>query len=332
MLNLKTIKKVELHRHLEGSFRFSTLVELAKAAKVDLPYHNFSKLFDSLIVHKPMPDLNSVLVRLLTAQKLLTSEEVWERITFEACEDAFNEGIVLLELRYSPEFGAMGHSHMTYDKIHKGILKGIDRAQKTYPMAVGLIALIGRILPMDVATRVANFIIANKDTILAIDLADNEEGFDCKPFSPLFEKAKNAGLKITVHAGEIPTGAYGVKDSIELLHADRIGHGVQIYRYPDLIELVKSKNVTLELCPLSNYLTSAIPNVKEHPFKQLLQKGVRVTINSDDPGLFGSSILDDYRILETHHGLTFADFNKCNQYAYEACYISEKIKSKIWYQ
>lgn len=330
MENLRNIRKVELHRHLEGSFRFSTLVELCKNAKVDLPYNDFQKLHDSLIVHKPMPDLNSVLVRLFTAQKLLNSSEVLERLAYEACEDAFNEGISILELRYSPSFCMLGHTHQTFEKIHRGILKGIERAQKNYPMAVGLIGILGRILPMDEVKKAFDFIISNKDTFLALDLADNEDGFDCKPFAPLFEKAKNIGLGITVHAGEVPTAAYAVKDSIELLFADRIGHGVQIYKHPDLIELAKKRKTVLELCPLSNFITSAIPDIKKHPFKSLMDQGVLVTINSDDPGLFGSSLLDDYQILREHHGLTDSHFKKCNQTAYEASFIKESIKSRFW--
>lgn len=325
-MNLRNIAKVELHRHLEGALRFSTLVELAQAAKMDLPFHNYHKLHDALIVHQPMKDLNSVLVRLFAAQALFKSEEVWDRIAFEACEDAFNEGVCLLELRYSPFFANMNHSHMTYEKIHRGILKGIERAQKTYPMAVGLIGIIGRIMAAPDVKKASEFIIGNADTFLAIDLADNEDGFDCKPFAPYFEQAKKAGLNVTVHGGEIPTGAYAVKDSIEFLFADRIGHGVQIYKHPDLIELVKSKNVTLELCPLSNYLTSAVPRKEDHPFRKLMEAGVRVTINSDDPGLFGSSILDDYEILKDYHAFTLEDFKRCNKFAFEACYIPEKQK------
>ncbi len=329
IMNLRNIPKVELHRHLEGAVRFSTLVELARSHKIDLPYSNYKKLHDSLVVHSPMKDLKSVLDKFWTTQSLFTSEEIWDRIAFESCEDAFNEGIVLLELRYSPSFAAANHPHMSFEKIHRGILKGIERAQKTYPMAVGLIGILGRIMTVPEAQKSCDFIIENKDTFVALDLADNEEGFDCKPFAPLFEKAKKAGLKITVHGGEVPNGAYSVKDAIEFLFADRIGHGLQIHKHPDLIELVKAKGVTLELCPLSNYLTNAVPKKEDHPFKKLMQAGVKVTINSDDPGIFGSSLLDDYEILKDYHGMTLEEFQMCNKTAYQACFIPEKIKSKF---
>lgn len=329
-MNLRNIPKVELHRHLEGAVRFSTLIDLLKNKNVDLPYNNYKKLHDSLVVHSPMKDLKSVLDKFWTTQSVLDSEEVWERLGFESCEDAFNEGIVLLELRYSPSFSATNHPKMSFEKIHRSIMKGVERAQKTYPMAVGVIGILGRIQPVPEAKKSADFIIENKDTFVAIDLADNEEGFDCKPFAPLFEKAKEAGLRITVHSGEIPGGEFFVKDAIEYLHAERIGHGLQIYKNKEMINFVKARGVTLELCPISNYLTNAIPDLTKHPFKFLMNEGIKVTINSDDPGIFGTTILDDYEVLKDLHGFKLEDFNRCNQMAYEACFIPEKIKSKFW--
>lgn len=329
-MNLRNIPKVELHRHLEGAVRFSTLIELARNKGLDLPYNDYKKLHDSLVVHSPMKDLKSVLDKFWTTQSLLDSEEVWERLAFESCEDAFNEGIVLLELRYSPSFASTNHPKMTFEKIHRNIVKGIERAQKIYPLAVGIIGIMGRIQPVAEAQKSADFIIENKDTFVGIDLADNEEGFDCKPFAPLFLKAKNAGLHITVHSGEIPGGEFFVKDAIQFLHAERIGHGVQIYKSQEMINYVKENNVLLELCPISNYLTNAIPDLKQHPLKTLMKAGVKVSINSDDPGIFGTTLLDDYEVLRDHHGFTIEDFNRCNQMAYDACFIPENIKSKFW--
>jgi adenosine deaminase len=329
-MNLRNIPKVELHRHLEGAVRFSTLVELARNKGLDLPYNDYKKLHDRLVVHSPMKDLKSVLDKFWTTQSILDSEEVWERISFEACEDAFNEGVVLLELRYSPSFASTNHPTMTFEKIHRSIVKGIERALEIYPMAVGLIGILGRIQSIHDAEKSCDFIIENKETFVAIDLADNEEGFDCKPFAPLFLKAKKAGLHITAHSGEIPGGEFFVKDAIEFLYAERIGHGVQIYKSKEMINFVKEKNVLLELCPISNYLTNAIPDLKAHPLKFLMNEGVKVSINSDDPGIFGTTLLDDYEVLKDHHGFTLEDFQHCNQMAYDACFIPDKIKSKFW--
>src|SRR5690606_20990843 len=118
--------------------------------------------------------------------KLLATEAILERITFEACEDAYkNDQLNIVEFRYAPTFIQLGHE-LSFDQIHQAILRGVRKAESTYPMAVGLVCIIQRILPVSVAEQVTDFVIANKDTFVGLDLADNEEGFDSKPFAPLF--------------------------------------------------------------------------------------------------------------------------------------------------
>ncbi|MEN0057861.1 MAG: adenosine deaminase, partial [Bdellovibrio sp.] len=234
-----------------------------------------------------------------------------------------------LELRYSPTFIADGHPNLNFEKIHSAFCRGIEKAKKAFPLAVGLICIIQRVKPLRTAEEVVSFAIDHKDSFIALDLADNEEGFDPKPFAPLFMRAKKAGLRITVHSGEVPspTSAQWVRDSIEILGAERIGHGIQIIRDPEVLSFVQKRKIPLEVCPLSNYLTQSFKTHEEHPIHQLLQAGVLVTINSDDPGMFASTLSDDYDILHRTHDFTRADFQHCNQTAYEVSFLSEKEKS-----
>ncbi len=330
-MDLKGLKKVELHCHLEGAVRISTLTELAKAKKIDLPYSDPIKLKKSLCVVEPLKNLSDLLERLLRMRDLLDSEELYERVTFEYIEDSFNQGVRLLELRYNPVFAAEASPSLTLDRIHRGILSGIERAQKKYKIGVGLIGTLGRILPMNIVKQEMEFIIANKDTFCGIDLADKEDGFEPKPFAPYFEKAREAGLRITIHAGEInvPGASKNVYDAITYLYAERIGHGVRIFEDKKVMDLVKEKGIVLEMCPMSNWLSSAVDGGHPaHPIKKYLDYGIKVTINSDDPGLFGSSLIDDYKILAEHHGFTEKEFNRCNQIAFDACFI--KDKEKYW--
>src|SRR5262249_25436498 len=144
------------------------------------------------MILEPMKDLGSVLNKFLDTQKLLSSPEILERITYECCMDAYTkENVRILELRYAPTFVAQGHN-MNFEQIHEAIVAGMNRAEVEYPIAVGLTCIIQRILPVNEAEKVADFAIANKDTFIALDLADNEEGFDSKPFAPLFLRAKKA--------------------------------------------------------------------------------------------------------------------------------------------
>ena len=327
---MRVLPKVELHRHLDCSVRWSTLVDLAPQVGIELAA-TVPEQREQFLITSPMKDLDSVLRKFLNAQKVLASEEILTRITFEACEDAFNDGIRILELRYAPTFIADGHSNLTYEKIHLALNKGIEMARKKFPMAIGLICIIQRIKSYDVAATVTDFAIDHKDSFIALDLADNEEGFDPKKFAPLFQKAQKAGLHITVHSGEAPgdLSAQWVKDSIEILGAERIGHGIQIIRNPEIINFVRDRKIPLEVCPISNYLTQSFKTYPEHPIRKLMQAGIMITVNSDDPGVFATTLSDDYQVLHETHEFTTEDFKRCNQIAYEYSFISEKEKSRF---
>lgn len=328
--NIRDILKVELHRHLDCSVRWSTLTELAPQVGIPLaPTSQEQK--DQFLITGPMKDLGSVLNKFLNAQKVLASEEILTRIAFEACEDAYNDGIRLLELRYAPTFIADGHKNLTFEKIHKALHQGIEMARKKYHMAIGLICIVQRIKPFAEAEKVVDFAIAHKDSFIALDLADNEDGFDPKVFAPLFQKAKKAGLRITVHSGETPgpLSAQWVKDSIEILGAERIGHGIQIVNDIQVLNFVRDRRIPLEVCPISNYLTQSFKTYEEHPIRQLINAGVLVTINSDDPGVFATTLSDDYEVLHSVHGFTKADFHRCNQVAFHASFIPKSEKNRF---
>jgi adenosine deaminase len=328
--NIRDLLKVELHRHLDCSVRWSTLVELAPQVGITLAATSQGQK-EQFLITEPMHDLGSVLNKFLNAQKVLASEEILTRIAYEACEDAYNDGIRLLELRYAPTFIAEGHSSLTFEKIHQALLKGLKMAQKNFAMAVGLICIVQRVKPFAVAEKVVDFAIDNKDSFIALDLADNEEGFDPKVFAPLFQKAKKAGLHITVHSGETPNdlAATWVKDSVEILGAERIGHGIQIVRNTEVLNFIRDRRIPLEVCPISNYLTQSFKTYEEHPIRQLLNAGVLVTVNSDDPGVFATNLSDDYEVLHRVHAFTAEDFKRCNQIAFDASFIPKVEKEKF---
>jgi adenosine deaminase len=284
------------------------------------------------MILEPMKDLGSVLNKFLDTQKLLASPEILERITYEICVDAYaKENIKILELRYSPTFIQQGHS-MNFEQIHEAIVAGVTRAEVECPMAVGLICTIQRIFSAKDAEPVVDFAIANKDTFVGMDLADNEDGFDSKPFAPLFLRAKKAGLGVTIHSGEAPNlkSPKWVMDAVEVLGATRIGHGVQIYRDEDVMKSIRDRGIVLELCPTSNLLTGAVAHLKFHPLKQLFDFGIKTTINTDDPGIFNTNLNREYRVAREVIGMTQADLEKCAQIAAEASFIPLEKRRKVW--
>jgi adenosine deaminase len=199
-------------------------------------------------------------------------------------------------------------------------------------MVIGLICIIQRILPVSEGARVTDFAIANRDTFCGLDIADNEEGFDSKPFAPHFKRAAAAGLGITIHSGEAPhpKAPSWVMDAIEVLGAQRIGHGVQIYRDPAVMKLVADRGIPLELCPTSNMLTNAVPDLKAHPLKLLFDAGVKTTINTDDPVIFNTNLNREYRVARDEMGMTHAQLERCAQIAAETSFIPLEKRRAVW--
>src|SRR3954469_4159976 len=170
---IEKITKTELHRHLELCLRPDTIWELAPRFGISLKsQREFQERF---MILEPMKDLGTVLNKFLDTQKLLATPEILERVAYEACEDAYrNENLRIVEFRYAPTFVAHGHD-MSFEQIHEAIVRGVQRAEESYAMAVGLICIIQRILPLKDAERVTDFAVAHKDTFVGLDIADNEE-------------------------------------------------------------------------------------------------------------------------------------------------------------
>jgi adenosine deaminase len=328
--NLREIPKVELHRHLEGALRFSTLIELAQIAGQDVPT-DLAQQKKHFLVMDPMKDLKTVLRKFMATQAVLNSEVVLTRITFEAIEDACKEGIKILELRYAPTFIRQNHEHLSFEQIHRAVLKGIAQASNL-PIAVGLLCTFQRTLSVAESLKVLDFVIDTKETWAGVDLADNEQDFPAKDFAKLFSKVHKHQIPITIHAGEpnTSTSAQNVEDAIDILGARRIGHGLQIIQDPRILKKVAEKKIPLELCPTSNWLTNGISHVKAHPFRKLMEAGVLTTINSDDPGIFDINLVNEYKLLSDHYEFTLKEFGICNDIAASASFLPLAEKQKHW--
>jgi adenosine deaminase len=142
-------------------------------------------------------------------------------------------------------------------------------------------------------------------------------------------KAKEAGLKVTIHSGE-DTPASAVIDTINNFQPDRIGHGIHSIEDMRAVELIKEKNITLEVNLWSNYLTNSVRTIEEHPLKKLFDLGVKVTINSDDPEVLETNLNNEYRIAHEVLGMSMAEISTCNRFAYEASFIPKAEKQRVW--
>ena len=326
---LRALPKVELHCHLELTARHSLLKELLAAKGKHIDDAQFRR---ELLITEPVGDLPTLLNIFLGHRDLLDSPEVVERMTYECCEDMSANGVRLLELRYAPSFLCDAHPGLSPDAMHGAILRGVERAERDFPIAVGLIALLQRIKTAEENRYWLDFAIEKKADFLAVDLADNELAYGPSSFAPLFDRAKSEGFAVTIHAGEAegPQAAQNIRDSIELLHADRIGHGVRILEDPSVLEFVRDRGTVLELCPTSNWLSGVCPTRESHPFRQIMEAGIRTTVNTDDPGIMNISIMDEYRLLRDAMGFTAQEFKQINDWGREACFIPENRKAAVW--
>jgi adenosine deaminase len=323
-----SLPKTEIHCHLEGAIRTRTLIDIARQYNLPLPSYNEAGLDRHVKVLDQWRDLHAVLQAFSIAQDSLAAPEVVERIAWELFEDSARQNIRLFEMRFSPDWAFSAHD-LDWDAALEGILRARARAEGEFDMAIGLIAITSRSRGPESCARTVDWAIRRRDHIQGIDLADSERDFPLSEFVPHVSRAKQAGLKVTIHTGE-DTPASFVVETIRLADPDRIGHGIHVIEDPAAIELVKERGLTLEVNPWSNYLTSSVASIEEHPLKRLFDLGVRVTVNSDDPEVLDTNLNNEYRIAHEVLGMSFEDLALCNRYAFEASFIPETDRRGVW--
>jgi adenosine deaminase len=322
------IPKAEIHIHLEGAIRTQTIIDVAKEYNLTLPADEVDELDKYVKVYDQMRDLHAVLEAFDIFQRSIASPEVVERIAWELFEDAANQNIKLFEVRFSPDWAFHGHN-LDWDSCLEGLLRAKARAEQELDMAIGYIVITSRSMGPPSCVTTVDWAIRHKEHILGVDLADSEKDFPLQEFVQPIMKAKQAGLKVTIHSGEDSPASF-VRETIELADPDRIGHGIHSIEDMNVVELLRERNITLEVSPWSNYLTSAVRTVEEHPLKKLFDLGVKVTINSDDPEVLETNLNNEYRIAHEVLDMSLDEIATCNRYAYEASFIPQAEKKRVW--
>lgn len=316
--------QAELHRHLDVSARTSTLHALAQEQGAISKDISLDQFHEQIVLRAPRSDLAEVLGTFQLFQKVLTTPKAIERIAFEGVEDCVKEGTNLIEFRYSPAF-LSEFSNLPWQDALDAVEAGFRRALKQYKgVRVGLIGIISREYGIPGAEKTLSFLLKNQTKFIGLDLAGDEKQSETKMFRPYFEEAKRKGFRITVHAGEGTTADH-VWGAIEHLGAERIGHGVASVQDPKLLNYLMKSGVCLEICPTSNWLTRAVPSLKEHPLPLFLRAGVPVSINTDDPGVFATTIGDEYSVCQKQMGLSQADLETCKKNAIKYSFVEKSV-------
>jgi len=322
------ISKTEIHIHLEGAIRTQTIIDVAKASNLKLPSYVANELDRYVKVYEQMQNLEAVLKAFDIFQNSITSPEIVERIAWELFEDSAKQNIKLFEVRFSPDWAFHGHN-LDWDACLEGLLRAKARAEKELDMAIGYIAITSRGMGAESCVRTVDWAIRHRDHIVAVDLADGEKLYPMTDFIKPILKAKDAGLKVTIHSGEDTPASY-VMDTIKNFKPDRIGHGIHSIEDMRAVDMLKEYNITLEVNPWSNYLTNGVRTIEEHPLKKLFDLGVKVTINSDDPEVLETNLNNEYRIAHEVLGMSMDEIATCNRFAYEASFIPDEKKQRSW--
>jgi adenosine deaminase len=328
---LRKISKVELHRHLDGSVRFDTIRELAQYHNLDLGVTSDDELLEKTKIIEPMNNLEEVLNVFWTTQKVLCSYEAIKRVTFENVEDAFNDGVRLLELRFAPVYIAH-QKNLALDEIMEGVIDGITMGMEKFGIQVGLIHIIPRGLDNHKHNdSVSEFLKyrksthKNADRLCGFDLADSETSTPFSQYIPLVDRVREAGVGITIHTGE-NTDAQHVRQTIDAYNPQRIGHGIKSSEDAELMTMLKERHIHLEVNPTSNWLTRSVESIETHPFPELYHAGVPVSLNSDDPQLMGIDLVREYEIAQQIFGFTGEQLFRLNQDAISHSFLDASLQ------
>jgi adenosine deaminase len=321
---------VDLHRHLEGSMRLMTALEVGQKYNIPLPAWNLPDLQKAVWIDKPVPDIIQIFPRFDILRQSFVNEEICKRITTECIEDAFLEGLDYVELRFSPYFMAEIH-HLSPHAVTLAICEAWQESIQNYSIVSRLIVILSRTYGPEICSIEMDCALANIDNgVVGVDLAGDEKRWPASLFQTEFNRARSAGLKITAHAGEF-AGAESIRETITCLQPQRLGHAVRAVDDPHLMDEIAEKGIAIECCPTSNFLTTSIPSLKDHPLPVFLKHGIRATLNTDDPAFMGNlTIQNEYQITKEQMGLSSKELELVQTNGLESAFISGEEKKLIY--
>lgn len=325
---LLAMPKIELHRHLEGSLRLDTLLEIAREHDLDLPQADAEALRPYVQVTDDPPDHNVFLSKFEVLRHFYRSPEAIHRLVYEVVADAADDNIQYMELRFSPQALARVRGFALAD-VTDWVIAATQQASRDHHIEVGLIITLVRHDPLEQARQVAEVAFARADKgIVGFDLAGDEAKYNARPFQPLFKEAKEVGLGVTVHAGEWASAA-GVGQAIEDLYADRIGHGIRAIEDSRVLKLVRDRNVALEVCLTSNLQTGVVHKMEHHPLLDLYDLGLQVTLNTDDPTVSNLTLTDEYEVATNILGVRYHHLRQFVLNAAAAAFLPEDGRNRL---
>lgn len=291
---IEKLPKTDLHVHLDGSLRISTLIELAKEQNIQLPTTDPDEMRKLIVCGEHTSSLEEYLRGFPIVNLVLQTKESLRRAAYELAEDAARENVRYMEVRYSPILHTNRGLKLT--EISQAVIDGLRRAEREFKIKTGVIICGIRDMDPTTSLKLAELAIAFKNKgVIGFDLAGGEYNNPAKAHKEAFDLALKNNLNITIHAGE----AYGPESIHQALHycgTHRIGHGTRLVEDGDLLNYVNDHRIPLEICLKSNFHTKAVPDIRNHPIDFYIDYGLRVTINTDNRTISDTTVTDEYML------------------------------------
>lgn len=322
-LLITELPKVEQHIHIVGSIRPSTLLWL---------------LFDSNIEHCELWNPEKIqeffqyrdFSHFIECYSFVTScvrkERQFERIVYEMLEDEARQNVKYVEASFSaPDHTRLG---LDYFDMIKAINRGVEKAHLNFGVECNLKIDLVRDYGPEAALKQLELMSVGRERVVAIDIGGREYSVPTKSFQEVYRRAREMGLHLTAHAGEA-CGPQSIWEAVDLLGAERIGHGVSARRDVALLEHLKRRKISVEMCPVSNLKTRVVNNIKGHPIRSFFDIGLAVTVSSDDPTLFETNMNNEYIVLHNELEFTLQELFRLSLNGIDSSFLPNEKKERL---
>lgn len=319
-----TLKKAELHVHLEGTIPPNLATKLAERNKIKLP--------EGLIAPNGHSYLSKDFLDFLnvydTLAALIKHPQDYYDITFDYLRANAEQGAIYQELSYSPDHAELSSKIPSAEHL-KAIQQAIDDAKAQFDIVGRIIIIAVRHFGVEAVEKAAaQTHIDRFPCVTGFGLGGNEADFPPELFIKAYQIAADAGLGCTVHSGEFAP-ASGMVKAMEVLPITRIGHGVNCIYSPETMAMVKDRGIALEVCPTSNIFLGLFKNMQEHPFPKLYDAGIKISISSDDPPFMSTTLAQEYQRVQESYNYSDETMNDITRMAIEAAFVDEKTRQEL---
>jgi len=320
---IRKMPKVEIHLHLEGAIPHDTLLGQIRRKGTEPSITTVDDLKEKLIY----TDFPSFIDLWIWKNTFIKDEEDFEDIAYSMLRDLSRQNVKYVEAFYAP--GDYSRHGLSTEGITECVIAGKERARADYGIRCELIVDLIRDHGLEIGMKRLDEVTPYLGKgVIGIGIGGSEQTFPAGPYEDVYKEAKRRGFRLTAHAGEV-AGAESIWAAVEKLGSERIGHGLRAYEDPELVDMLRDRRIPLEMCIISNSRTGVCPSVKDHPIKDYFRQGLLVTVNSDDPSMFSSTLTDEYLALVRDLGFSLDEVKRVALNAVEASFLSVEDKAAL---